>query len=48
MEGTVEAIVHGARSVFMKFHMSGSRMFHWEHVKLDTRNEFTYSEEAEE
>ena len=41
-------IVHGDRSVFVKFHMSGNRLFQRRHVKLDTTNRITYGKESED
>ena len=34
--GTLEDVVHGNRTMFIKFHKSGNRIFQRRHVKLDT------------
>ena len=40
MAGRVESMDHGDRSVFVKFHKSGNKMFDREDVKKYTTGEF--------
>ena len=44
----MELIVPGDRLVFVKFHMSGNRLFQKRHVKLNTTNKITYGKESED
>ena len=39
--------MRGDKTVFVKFHKAGNRLFQRRHVKLDTTNKFTYGKESE-
>ena len=45
MAGVVDSIVHGVRSVFIKFHKRRSQLFSREDVKPYTTDEFLYNKE---
>ena len=45
MAGVVDSIVHGVRSVFIKFHKRRSQLFSREDVKPYTTDNFLYNEE---